>query len=149
MWATIIEILERRWTERRAPRRQLVKDITDLHRAMYTCWDSFLRFSPEHEEYREEWYRDVEILMKSLKRVDPTLEIFGSNVRPTIHAYAMMEAWETKAMLTVTNDKGNDIVLLDLFGEAFRKAREDLNYFIMENFTIEEVHAFMRKQGRP
>lgn len=148
MWAVIIQILERRWSERQSSRRQLVRDVTALYRAMGGSYAAYQEFCRTHSDNsRKDWNRHVTKLVRVVKRLDPTLEIFGPDVQPVIREYAVFESLGIQAafvtastlersLLTATPDS-----ILDFYTRAYFDAHRELNRFIKENFTIEEVHS--------
>ncbi|HET9254501.1 MAG TPA: hypothetical protein VFO16_04780 [Pseudonocardiaceae bacterium] len=148
MWEVIAEILERRWSERQSPRRQLVKDITTLYRAMSDSMAAYEEFCHSYsDKSRKNWDRHVNKLVRAVKHLDPALEIFAPAVRPIVGNFTLLEYKCTEAEFdpAFTVDRSVLIaesrVILHVFTKSFDSAHRALREFIRENFTIEEIHA--------
>ncbi|WP_375502720.1 hypothetical protein [uncultured Jatrophihabitans sp.] len=149
----IVEMLDQRWRERSAPRAVLVRDITTLYAAMsdsLRCYEDFCTDSSE--KTRKAWDRHVGELLDVVRRVDPTLEIFAPGIRPVLRHYAVFESLGVQAAFLTREQQQSPTLLphmpqayLEFYSRAFYDAQAALRSFMQGNFSVEEVHAALRK----
>jgi hypothetical protein len=89
---TLVELIEKKWSESRQPRRRLAKAITTLYASLSSCQEAYLRYrsQPNYELLRR-WAMSIDALVVTLNNLDDTLEIFAPEVREELNRYVMSE----------------------------------------------------------
>src|SRR5215831_16811546 len=95
MWSALVklvELLEKKWSESRQPRRRLAKAISALYSALNTCQESYLAYRAARDlDTMRHWATAVDSLVITLARVEKTLNIFAPEIRDELMRYINSE----------------------------------------------------------
>jgi hypothetical protein len=163
MWSALVklvELLDKKWSESRQPRRRLAKAIAVLYSSLSACHEAYLahRADPELGHFRR-WAAALDSLVVTLASVEVTLNVFAPEVRDELVRYIDSEQrasgaynpdrllelslgeiryavgdqvspWQTETIQQGDMDDDEDFAL----------AVKMLGDFIRANFKLEEIY---------
>lgn len=92
MWATLISLIEKKWSESKQPRNRLAKAILLLYSNLENCHMNYKDFkSQRNYEALENWARSVHLLTESFESVEKTLQIFEVELHTILKLYSWGE----------------------------------------------------------
>jgi len=151
MWNAILQSIDRRLRDK--PRKQLLRSTLQLRSRMEKCQKLYddlrltngFRSDVTHgtdEAATNAWYEAVTELTQLVVRLDLQLSIFSPEARRRIREYQYGERFEAEALEVFDSDCGQarqvSISSYSL-GESFDTALVELDTFIRQNFSPEEI----------
>jgi hypothetical protein len=143
VWLDAAQAVEKHWKE--APRQDLVRTVVSLRDSMTGCQAMYLLYKKTKEEGRQsvsevwhkEWRFSLDKVIESLYQLDRVLSIFSSETQRLLREYKSVDAAAYAGLegLAPIDIKSEEL------GSTFERALRELDRFIRNNFTQEEIFA--------